>query len=310
MSKYNLKDSFSEKLIEVAASNKKVVVIDPEVARSTKMRAFSFAYPGRFYQVGVAEQNAVGVAAGLATEGNIVFCVAFSPFMVMRPIEMTRTAAAYPKLNVKIVGEYAGFTDGKDGATHECLEDVGMMRSIPGVVVVSPSTPNMTKAMVVPMIEKKGVAYIRVDNEDCEELYPNDVQFVLGKAYIVRKGADVTLAAYGSAVHRICEAAEELKKAGISAEVIDCATIKPIDRDTLVASVKKTGRLITLEDHNLYGGLASAVAEAVLGSGVAPKFKPLAVNDVFGISGNAEQLREYFGLAAKDVVAAAKELMK
>jgi|AGTN01.2.fsa_nt_gi Transketolase, C-terminal subunit len=310
MGNINLKDAFSEALIQAAYHDKRIIVVDPEVARSTKMREFAMAHPDSFYEMGVAEQNSVGVAAGLASGGNIVFVVAFAPFAVMRPIEIIRTSVAYPKQNVKIVGQYAGFTDGKDGATHECLEDIGMMRTIPDMTIVSPSDAAMTRGLVHAAIAHEGPMYIRLDNESVPAIYPEDFRFEVRKAYKLKEGGDVTLAAYGTAVHRILEASKELEAQGIHAEVIDMATIKPIDRATLLASLRKTGRLVTLEDHNIHAGLASAIAEVVLGSGINPGFRAVAVREQFGISGSLEGIREFFGLTAHDVALAAKELMR
>lgn len=305
----NMNVAFSKQLIACAESDRRIIVVDPEVARSTKMRAFGQAYPDSFVEVGVAEQNAVGISAGLAAGGNVVFCVSFAPFATMRPFEIIRTSAAYPNQNVRIVGAYAGFTDGKDGATHEALEDIANMRSIPRMCVVSPSSAQMSRAIVRAALCHDGPMYIRLENEETPEIYPGDFVFEIGKTCVLRSGEAVTLAAYGTAVHRILAAAEQLEAEGIRSDVLDVASLKPFDDRTLCSSVQKTGRLITLEDHAAVGGLADIAAASLARAGVFARLCALSVPDTFGLSGTQQQLREHFHLNVSDVVSAARALV-
>lgn len=308
--KKNLRDAFVESLIQVAAEDPKILALDPDVARSTRMLSFAAKYPDRFFEMGVAEQNVVGTAVGLALEGNTVFCVAFAPFMVLRPLEITRTSVVYPRMNVKIVGVYAGVSCSKDGATHQTFEDIAMMRCIPEMIVLSPSDPVMLLSMVKAAAEYHGPLFIRIDSDDVDTIYPEGFKFEIGKGYKVREGKDITLAGYGCAVHRLISAANELEKQGFSAEVLDFASIKPFDSELLTASLEKTGRLLTLEDHNCYGGLTSAVSEVIAQNGIRASYKPVAIMDRFGTSGTIAELQQELGLTDKDVVNAALELLK
>lgn len=306
----NINVAFSMQLIESARTDRRIVVVDSDVARSTKMREFGQAHPDSFFQVGIAEQNAAGISAGLASCGNVVFFVTFAPFATMRPFEIIRTSIAYPGQQVRIVGAYAALTDGKDGATHEALEDVGMMRTIPNMTIVTPSDANMARAIVRSSLSFKGPMYIRLENEELPTLYPEDFDFEIGKTYTLKFGTHITLAAYGTAVFRMVEAAKELEKHGVSAEVLDIASLKPFDEDTLLRSIKKTGRLITLEDHTIIGGLASIASELLGKKAICASIRSLAVPDVFGLSGTPNQLREYFNLTTNDVVNIAREMIE
>ena len=305
----NINTAFSRQLIESAKTDKRIVVIDPEVARSTGMREFAQAHPQSFFEVGVAEQNALGISAGLAACGNLPFCVSFAPFATMRPLEMIRTSVGYTRQPVRIVGAYAAFTDGKDGATHEALEDVGMLRPIPNLLIVSPSDGVMAKAIVRASLQLEAPMYIRLENEDCPQIYDENFAFEIGRIYEIRKGNDVTIAAYGTATHRALEAAKLLDDRGISAQVLDVATLKPFDSNQFMHLLEKTGRLVILEDQVCNGGLASIAAEAVGSAGRKIQMRRLAVPDVFGLSGTPQQLREHFHLSAMDVVNAAMEMM-
>lgn len=309
MNKENLRDAFSKGLVDVAATNERIVVLDPDVARSTKMLNFKDKYPQSFFEFGVAEQNMMGASVGFAQEGFVPYCVAFAPFSVLRPLEITRTSVAYPKLNVKIVGLYAGVSCSKEGATHMTFEDTGAMRSIPGMRIVCPSDPVMAYAVAEATAEdENGPIFIRIDSEELPTIFDANTKFEIGKAYVLREGTDVTLVGCGSTVHRLLKAAELLAEEGISAEVIDMATIKPLDEETLLKSAKKTGAVVSLEDHNIYGGLTSAISEAIAWSGVGVKYKPIAIKDVFGVSGTVAQVQKELHLTADDVVAAVKKL--
>lgn len=308
MTSANLKDVFAEALILAASKDERIVVVDPEVARSTKMLYFRDAYPDRFFEFGVAEQNVMGVAAGLAAENIVPFAVGFSAFLTLRPIEIIRCSICHGSKNVKMIAEYAGFSDGKDGPTHMSMEDLGMMRTIPEVVVISPSDPVMTRKMIEPIVRYNGPVYVRVETEKLPELYEEDFVFDIGKSYILREGKDITIIAYGSAVSRAVTAAEELKAFDIEAEVIDAATIKPFDESTFLQSVRKTGKVVSVEDHNIYGGIATVVSEVLAKNRIAVNFIPLAVNEMFPESGPAETLRKKYGTSCNDIINAAKKV--
>lgn len=310
MFKQNLRDAFSAGLVEAAEMDERIVVLDPDVARSTKMLKFKERFPENFFEFGVAEQNMMGASVGFAREGFIPFCVAFAPFSVLRPLEITRTSIAYPGLNVKIVGLYAGVSCAKEGATHMTFEDVGAMRSIPGMCVITACDPVMAKAVAHAAAEDNGgPIFIRLDSEELPCIYPEGSKYEIGKAYVLREGSDVTLVGYGSAVHRLLKAADILAETGISAEVIDAATVKPLDRDTIMASAGKTGHIVSLEDHNIYGGLSSALSEILAKEIEKVIYTPVAIMDVFGISGTIQQEQEELHLTAEDVVNAAKNML-
>lgn len=305
----NINYAFAQQLIACTKEDRRIVVVDPEVARSTKMREFGQAHPDSFFEMGVAEQNAVGVSAGMASCGLRPFCVSFAPFATMRPFEMIRTSVGYTCQPVRIVGAYAAFTDGKDGATHEAMEDVAQLRTIPNLQIVSPSDANSARACVRASLKNNMPMYIRLENEDVPQIYEADFELEIGKSYVLREGSHVTIAAYGTAVHRALEAAIMLESKGISAEVLDTQTLKPFDGETLLRSLHKTGRLITMEDHTLVGGLGSICAEIIARSGMTVEISSLGVPDTFGLSGTPDQLRAYFHITAEDAAATAVKMM-
>ena len=226
----------------------------------------------------------------------------------MRAVEVARVAIFHGWKNVKLVGLFADFTDGKDGSTHISMEDVGIMRSIPMSKVFSPSGPIILGKMLKAIIEYEGPVYLRIENEAYPDFYDEDFIFEIGKSYVLRDGSDVSILAYGSATSRAMEAAEKLEKKGISAEIIDVPTIKPFDSETLIKSVLKTGKLITVEDHNIYGGLASAASETISQNSISVKFKVLGIKDVFNESGEPKRLREKYGVSTDHIYCAAMEI--
>ncbi|HUI72596.1 MAG TPA: transketolase C-terminal domain-containing protein, partial [Spirochaetia bacterium] len=286
----------------------RVVVVDPDVGEATRTWTFGENLPDRFFEFGIAEQNAFGAAAGMAAVGCIVFASTFAVFASMRAAEMIRTSICYPKLNVKVVGGYAGISNGKDGATHQSVEDMAIMRSFPNMTVVAVGDPVTARKVVEAAVKTPGPVYIRMEYEQLPEVHPEDLELVLGRGYVVKTGSDVTLVSYGTAIHRLLEARSALAESGISAEVIDFPTLKPFDSQTLLGSVRKTGALVTLEDHSVIGGLASAASECLIEAGIAPQFRSLGFKDVFTESGKTPELRELYGLDSTAVVRAAREV--
>jgi transketolase len=227
----------------------------------------------------------------------------------MRAVEPIRTSICYPRLNAKLIGGYAGLSNGKDGATHQSIEDIAIMRSLPNLVVLSPSDPALASAIARAAIAHDGPVYIRIEYEETPAIHPPDVAFTIGRGIRVREGADLTLAAFGTSVARAVDAAAGLASSGISVDVLDMASLKPFDADLLVRSVDRTGALLTLEEHNVIGGLASVAADALIRAGRAPRFRALGIQDVFTQSGRNHELRALFGVDAASVAAAGRELV-
>ncbi len=303
------REALIDELIALAAEEPRLVALDADVSRTSRTRRFRDAVPERFYDVGVAEQNLFGIAAGLAATGRLPVAVTFAIFASLRAAEPIRTSICYPRFNVKIIGGYAGLSNGKDGATHQSLEDVAIMRSFANLVVMSPSDAMLTRMMLRAAVRYDGPVYIRLEYETVPCLYGSDTEFVIGRGYRLREGSDVTIAAYGTAVHRAAAAADALAKEAISAEVLDFPTLKPLDTDLLLLSVRKTGRLVTLEDHNVIGGLGSAASQALLAAGVAPRFRALGIRDVYTESGSSEGLRDKYGVGHRAIVEAVRGLV-
>ena len=306
----NLRDVFMNELIEYAAKEKRIVVLDPDVGEATRTWNFGERYPDRFYEFGIAEQNTFGVASGLASTGCIVFASTFAVFASLRAAEMVRTSICYPRRNVKVIGGYAGISNGKDGATHQSLEDVAIMRSFAGMVVLVPSDPVIARKLVAAVCDYVGPVYIRMEYEALPAVHPESLKFEIGKGYLVLKGKDVTIASYGTALHRTLAAAKTLKAEGIEAEVLDFPTLKPFDKDVLLKSIAKTKALVTIEDHSLIGGLKSIVGECLLDAGVGAKYRGLGIADIYTESGKTEELRSLYGIDAAAVVQAARELVR
>ncbi|OHD70904.1 MAG: hypothetical protein A2V99_08220 [Spirochaetes bacterium RBG_16_67_19] len=306
----NLRDVFMNELIAYAATEKRIVVLDPDVGEATRTWNFGERYPDRFYEFGIAEQNTFGVASGLASTGCIVFASTFAVFASLRAAEMIRTSICYPKRNVKVIGGYAGISNGKDGATHQSLEDIAIMRSFANLVVLAVSDPVIARKVVALVSEYTGPVYIRMEYEPLPAVHPESLKFQIGKGYVVRKGRDLTIASYGTALHRALAGAATLKAEGIEAEVLDFPTLKPFDKATLLESVARTGALVTLEDHNLIGGLKSIAGECLLEAGMATRYLGLGIADIYTESGKTEELRSLYGIDAAAVAGAARELVK
>lgn len=307
MVKKATRESFGEAITELAAEYPDVVVLDADLAAATKTGIFKKKYPERFFDCGIAECNMIGVAAGLAACGKIPFAASFAMFSAGRAFEQVRNSVGYPKLNVKVVGSHAGISVGEDGATHQCCEDIALMRTIPGMVILNPSDHYEMKAAVRAAIEHKGPCYIRLGRLAVESINNgDDYRFELGKGITLCEGTDITIVATGLMVAEAVKAAKALEAEGIRAEVINIHTIKPLDEELILASAKKTGRVVTVEEHNVIGGLGEAVS-AVLSEKCPTPVTRIGVNDVFGHSGPAVDLLKEFGLSAEHIAAVVRE---
>ena len=284
-----------------------IVVVDADLAAATKTGMFKKAYPDRFFDSGIAESNMMGVAAGLATTGYTVFASTFAMFAAGRAYEQVRNSIAYPHLNVKIGATHAGISVGEDGASHQCCEDIALMRVIPGMVIINPADDIEARAAVFAAAEYEGSVYMRFGRLAVPRIFDESYKFELGKAVTLREGSDVTIIATGLMVNEAIEAAKALADEGISAEVINIHTIKPLDKEAVIRSAAKTGAVVTAEEHSIIGGLGGAVAEALCESGKPVPVVRLGVNDVFGRSGPAVELLHIYGLDAQNIVAKAKQ---
>ncbi|WP_369297574.1 transketolase family protein [uncultured Neglectibacter sp.] len=304
------RESFGEAVTALAEQNPDIVVLDADLAEATKTGIFKKKYPDRFIDCGIAESNMIGIAAGLAACGKIPFAASFAMFSAGRAFEQVRNSVGYPHLNVKIVGSHAGISVGEDGATHQCCEDIALMRTIPGMVVLNPCDHYEMQAAVKAAAEYTGPVYLRLGRLAVESVHNNeDYRFELGKGITLRDGGDLTIVATGLMVQEVVKAADSLKAQGISARVLDIHTIKPLDTDLILKAAKETGRLLVVEEHSIIGGLGEAVASCLSETCPVP-VKKLGVNDVFGHSGPAVDLLKEFGLSAENIEAMAKELLK
>jgi len=291
-------------------SDPRIVVLDADLSKSTKTDTFKKKYPERFFNIGIAEGNMMAVAAGLATCGKIVFASTFAVFAAGRACEQVRNSICYPKLNVKIGASHAGISVGEDGASHQSVEDIGIMRSIPNMVIISPADAVETRHAVKAAIDHDGPVYLRLGRLAVPVIYDeNNFKFELGKGITVSDGSDVTIIATGLMVKTALEAKDMLAQEGISARIIDIHTIKPIDKDIIIKAAKETGAIVTAEEHNIFGGLGSAVAEVLVENYPAP-LKMVGIQDKFGKSGKPDVLMEIYGLTSKNIVEKAKEAIK
>ena len=301
------RDAYGKALVELGGINDKVVVLDADLAAATKTGMFKKAYPERFFDSGIAESNMMGVAAGLAATGYTVFASTFAMFAAGRAYEQVRNSIAYPHLNVKIGATHAGISVGEDGASHQCCEDIALMRAIPGMVVINPADDVEARAAVLAAANYEGPVYMRFGRLAVPRIFDEDYKFEWGKAVTLCEGTDVTICATGLMVNEALEARKLLEAEGISAEIINVHTIKPLDAETILKSAAKTGVIVTAEEHSVIGGLGSAVAEAVCESGKPVPVIKLGVNDEFGKSGPAVELLHIYGLDAQNIVEKAKK---
>ena len=296
------RESYGEALLELGKDNENVVVLDADLSTATKTNMFAKEFPNRFFDMGIAEANMMGTAAGLATCGKIPFASTFAVFAAGRSYDQIRCSIAYPKLNVKICATHSGITVGEDGATHQMLEDISMMRTMPNMIVMSTCDDAETKWAVKEISKIDGPVYLRLARLKTANIYYNkDMKFEIGKAVQIGEGRDGTVFATGVCVEQALIAKEELKEKGIDIRVIDIHTIKPIDKEMIIKCAKETKKLISIEDHNVIGGLGSAIAE-VLTEEYPVKLKRLGIQDTFGKSGKAEKLMEYFGITAQNII--------
>lgn len=303
------RDGFGEAIVEVGRENPNVIVLDIDIGKSCKTAAFHKELPDQYLNVGIAEQNGAGVAAGLATCGKIPFVVTYAAFGSMRICEMIRQEIAYPNLNVKIACSHGGLTPANDGASHQAIEDMGILRTIPNMTVIMPADYYSAKALVKAAAAYVGPTYLRFTRDAIPVIYDENETFEIGKAKQLRDGKDVAILANGDTVRLALEASDVLKEKGISARVLDVHTIKPLDVDAVCACIDEIGKLITVEDHNIMNGLGSAVAEVIAEAGKG-KLKRIGVQDQFGQSAPYERLLAMNGITVENIVAQAEALLK
>ena len=303
------RDGFGAGLLEAGKKNEKVVALCADLAGSLKMDAFIETWPHRFFQAGVAEANMMGVAAGLATGGFIPYTGTFANFSTGRVYDQIRQSIAYSHKNVKICASHAGLTLGEDGATHQILEDIGMMKMLPGMTVINPCDYNQTKAATLAIADHKGPVYLRFGRPGWPIFMPEDQPFEIGKAIVMKEGTDVSIFATGHLVWNAMEAVRQLESEGISCELINIHTIKPLDEEAIIRSVSKTGAAVSAEEHNRIGGLGDAIAQTLARFSPAP-MEYVAVDDRFGESGTPEQLLEKYGLGIGHVVEKVRQVIK
>lgn len=295
------RQSYGEELAKLGEENKNIVVLDADLSSATKTGIFAKKFPERFVNVGISEQNLMGVAAGLSTFGKIPYASTFAVFAAGRTYDQIRNSIAYPKLNVKICATHAGITVGEDGATHQMLEDLSLMRTLPNMIVISTSDDTQTKWAVREIAKIDGPVYLRLCRMATPVIYDENEQFEIGKGIQIGDGIDATIIATGVTVSEALKAQEILKEQGVNVRVIDIYTIKPIDKELIIKCAKETKRIITVEDHNIIGGLGSAVCE-VLSEEYPTKVERMGVPDCFGRSGKAEELLTYYKIDSKAIV--------
>ena len=302
------RDGFGDEIVEMGKENKDILVVDADIGKSCKTGAFRKELPEQYLNVGIAEQNCAGVAAGLATCGKIPFVVTYAAFGSMRMCEMIRQEACYPNLNVKVACSHGGVTPANDGASHQSIEDMGIYRSIPNMTVIMPADYYSTRKLVRAAAEKHGPVYLRFTRDKVPVIYGDDETFEIGRAKLLHEGNDVAILANGDTVRLALEAAEALESEGVRARVLDFHTIKPLDVEAVTAAIEETGKLITVEDHNIMNGLGSAVCEvaAELGQG---RVKRIGIQDQFGQSAPYERLLAINGVTVENIVEQARALI-
>ncbi len=303
------REAYGRALVSLGEKNRDVVVLEADLGISTHTYMFGERFPERYFEMGIAEGNMMGFAAGLAVGGKIAYASTFCVFASMRACEQVRNSIAYPRLNVKIVATNAGIEIGPDGVTHQAIEDIAIMRAIPEMTVVVPSDPVVTTKVTHLAADYMGPMYVRIGRQPTPTLYSDALELRLGRAITAREGDDVTLVAVGNMVCRALDAAEILAGEGVSARVLDVVTVKPIDAEALVKAAKETGCVVTAEDHNILGGLGGAVAEVLSSEHPVPLVR-VGLQDTFAQSGEADELLEFYGLTAEHIAAAARQVMK
>lgn len=309
MAKQATREAYGKALVALGAENPDIVVLDADLSKSTKTADFAKHYPERFFNMGIAEANMIGTAAGLAAAGKIPFASTFAVFATGRAFEQIRNSVAYPKLNVKIAATHSGVTVGEDGGSHQAIEDVAIMRALPNMTVLVPADGEETRQVIYAAAQYKGPVYIRMGRLDVPLLFGENYTFEIGKANVIREGTDVVIFANGVMVAAALEAAEELAGRGIKAAVVNVASVKPLDQETIIRMAKATGAVVTAEEHTIIGGLGSAVAE-VLAENVPTPMVRVGLKDTFGESGRPNELLEKYGLTKKDILEAVDKVLK
>lgn len=303
-----MRDGLARALVDLG-KDERIVVLGADTSLSIKTSLFGSKYPHRFFNVGIAEQNLIGIAAGLAMSGKIAFLSTYSAFVPGKCLDQIRNAVAYPNLDVKIVSSHGGITVGPDGASHQTVEDLAAMRAVPRLRVIVPSDAPSTESLIREIAQTEGPFYVRLARPSTPIVHPPGVELEIGKAMTVREGTDASVIACGIMVPEALQAAEEMKNQGVSLRVIDCHTLKPIDEETIIKAAAETGSIVTAEEHNIIGGLGSAVAE-ILGENRPTPMRRIGVRDTFGESGEHNELLAKYGLTAKDMINAVKTLQK
>lgn len=305
----SIRKAFGKTLAEIGELNKKIIVMDADLACSTQTKIFADKFPDRFFDCGIAEQNMLATAAGLASEGKIPFVASFAVFVTGRTYDQIRNGICYPNFNVKIVGTHGGVTVGEDGATHQALEDISLMRGLPHMTVIVPADCKECQEVIKYAALHEGPTYIRIPRSNVPDIFNENYSFNIHKAVVVEEGTDVSVFTNGETLAEVLLAAEELKKDNISLEVINVPVVKPLDFQTVIESVKKTKFAITVENHSIIGGLGSAICET-LADKLPSKVYRIGVNDEFGQSGKAEELIEYYGLDSKTLAKRIRAIIK
>lgn len=301
------REAYGQALVDLGAQNSNIVVLDADLSGSTQTKLFAKAYPERFFNMGIAENNVMGVAAGLARAGKIPFASSFAMFAAGRAWEFVRNSIAHNYLPVKVCATHAGLTVGEDGASHQIIEDLALMRAIPGMTVIVPADAVEAYQVICALVNHPKPAYVRLGRAKVPVVYSDDYKFAIGKASFVKEGKDLTLIACGVMLSRAIDAAKKLSEEGFDIEVINMASIKPLDKDAIIKSAMKTNKVITLEEHNIEGGLGDAVASVLAEAGIPNlKFKRMGVEDKFGQSGDGFELLDFYGLSIDDIVKNAK----
>ena len=299
--KKSIREAFGKKLEQLGANNLDIVVLDSDLSCSTQTKFFAKSFPNRFFNCGIAEQNMIATAAGLSITGKIPFAATFAVFATGRTYDQIRSAVCYQKANVKIIGTHGGITVGEDGATHQALEDISLMRGLPGMTVIVPADCNECEQVIEFAVNHNGPVYIRIPRTNVPDIYNNDYKFDINKATVLTSGENVTIVSNGDCLVEACKAVEILGTKGINAELISSPVVKPIDCKTILESAKKTGFVVVLENHSINGGLGSAICE-LLAENHPTKVLRIGVNDTFGQSGTPSELMKYYGLDAESVV--------
>ena len=298
--KRSIREAFGNKLVELGRKYPNLVVLDADLSASTQTKLFAKEYPERFFDVGIAEQDLITTAAGLSLTGKIAFAATFAVFATGRTYDQIRASVCYQHANVKIIGTHGGITVGEDGATHQALEDVSLMRGLPNMTVIVPSDCNECEQVLEYATKHQGPVYIRISRNSLPDIYSSDYKFDINKAVVLKNGSDVTIVSNGDIMAEVCKAAEILQTAGIDAEVISLPVVKPFDSDTIIKSAKKTNFVVSVENHSINGGIGSAVCET-LSENYPVKVLRIGINDEFGQSGDVKDLLKHYGLDAQSL---------